>query len=257
MDLDLDGRVALVCASTAGLGLASARALAAEGAHVVISGRRGDVAKAIAAQLPKASWVEIDLTEGGAADHLVAEATAQAGPIDILVLNGPGPAPGTAADLDPATAGGALEQLLLGHVRLVSKVLPGMRERGWGRIVAIGSSGVVEPLTHLALSNVGRSALAGYLKSLANEVAADGVTVNLVLPGRIATDRLISLDRAQSERSGKPVEQVQAAAEAAIPAGRYGTATEFGAVAAFLCGASAGYVTGGAIRCDGGLIASL
>jgi 3-oxoacyl-[acyl-carrier protein] reductase len=257
MDLDLDGRVALVCASTAGLGLASARALAAEGAHVVISGRRGDVAKAIAAQLPKASWVEIDLTEGGAADHLVAEATAQAGPIDILVLNGPGPAPGTAADLDPATAGGALEQLLLGHVRLVSKVLPGMRERGWGRIVAIGSSGVVAPLPNLAASNTGRAALAAYLKTLAAEVAADGVTVNMVVPGRIATARVAELDRRTAERTDRTTEEVRVASETSIPIRRYGRPEEFGATVAFLAGRPASYLTGIVVRCDGGLVRSI
>jgi 3-oxoacyl-[acyl-carrier protein] reductase len=257
MDLDLDGRVALVCASTAGLGLASARALAAEGAHVIITGRRAELANGIAAELPNASWVEIDLTEGGAADHLITEATAQAGPIDILVLNGPGPAPGTAAGLDPATAAVALEQLLLGHIQLVSRVLPGMRERGWGRIVAIGSSGVVAPLPNLAASNTGRAALAAYLKTLAAEVAADGVTVNMVVPGRIATDRVAELDRRAAERTNRTPEEVRVASETSIPIRRYGRPEEFGAAVAFLAGTPASYLTGIVVRCDGGLVSSI
>jgi 3-oxoacyl-[acyl-carrier protein] reductase len=257
MELGIGGRVALVCASTAGLGLASAKALAAEGAHVVVSGRRADVAKAIAAELPNASWVEVDLTEGGAADHLVETATAAAGPIDVLVLNGPGPAPGTAADLDPAGAAAAVDSLLLGHVRLVSRVLPGMRERGWGRIVAIGSSGVLAPLPNLAASNTGRAALAAYLKTLAGEVAADGVTVNMVVPGRIATDRVAELDRRAAERTNRTPEAVRAASETSIPMRRYGRTEEFGATVAFLAGAGASYVTGTIVRCDGGLVSSI
>jgi 3-oxoacyl-[acyl-carrier protein] reductase len=132
-----------------------------------------------------------------------------------------------------------------------------MRERGWGRILAIGSSGVAAPLAGLALSNMGRAALAGYLKTLAGEVAADGVTVNMLLPGRIATDRVAALDQAVATRQGRTVEEVATAAQAAIPVGRYGTPAEFGAAAAFLCGASASYITGTAVRCDGGLVQSL
>ncbi|HVV18620.1 MAG TPA: SDR family oxidoreductase [Pseudonocardiaceae bacterium] len=253
MDLDIEGRRALVCASTAGLGLASARALAAEGAHVVVSGRRGALARDIAAELPNASWVEVDLTAPDAADRL-ADA---AGPVDILVLNGPGPAPGTAAALDAPTAAAAVDTLLLGHIRLVSRVLPGMRTRGWGRIVAIGSSGVVAPLPNLAASNLGRAALAGYLKTLAAEVAADGVTVNMVIPGRIATDRVAELDRRAAERSGKTADEVRVASEAVIPLRRYGRPEEFGAAVAFLAGAQASYLTGIALRCDGGLVSSI
>jgi 3-oxoacyl-[acyl-carrier protein] reductase len=257
MNLDIEGRVALVCASTAGLGLASARALADEGAHVVVSGRRADLARDIAAELPKASWVEVDLTRPTAADDLVDAATRAAGQIDILVLNGPGPAPGTAATLDAQAAATAVETLLLGHIRLVDRVLPGMRERGWGRIVAVGSSGVVAPLPNLAASNAGRAALAGYLKTLATEVAADGVTVNMVVPGRIATDRVAQLDQAAADRTNRTPDEVRAASEAAIPARRYGRPAEFGATVAFLAGAQASYVTGSIVRCDGGLVSSI
>jgi 3-oxoacyl-[acyl-carrier protein] reductase len=140
------------------------------------------------------------------------------------------------------------------HQRLVRAVLPGMRGRGFGRIVAVGSSGVQAPLERLVASNAARAALAGYLKTLATEVAADGVTVNMVLPGRIATDRTTSIDKATAERTGTTPEQARAQSEAAIPAGRYGTPDEFAAVVTFLASAAASYVTGEQIRCDGGLV---
>lgn len=132
-----------------------------------------------------------------------------------------------------------------------------MRERGWGRILAVGSSGIVAPLPNLALSNVGRAALAGYLKTLAAEVAADGVTVNLLLPGRIETDRTAAVDAANAERTGRTVAEVVQASVASIPSRRYGRPSEFAAAAAFLCSAPASYITGTALRCDGGLIPSL
>lgn len=252
MDLGLRGRTALVCASTAGLGRATAEALAAEGARVVISGRRGEVAAEIASALPGAQSVPCDVTQPGAAARLVDAATTKLGlPIDIAVLNGPGPKPGAAVDVSSDDVRAAVESLLVFQQELVAAVLPGMRERRFGRIVAIGSTSVVEPIAGLALSSIGRSALAAYLKTLASEVASDGVTVNLVLPGRIDTDRVRQLDAAAggADRAARQA--------AAIPAHRYGAADEFGAVAAFLCGRQAAYVTGSAIRVDGGLTRSL
>jgi 3-oxoacyl-[acyl-carrier protein] reductase len=257
MDLGIKGRTAVVCASTGGLGAAVARALGTEGANVVVSGRRGELAESIAAELPSAVGVAVDLTADGGPEALLAAAAQAFGEVDILVLNGPGPKPATASQLDPETTARAVHDLLLVQQMLVNAVLPGMRERGWGRIVSIASSGVVQPLPNLALSNIGRTALAAYLKSLATEVAADGVTVNLVLPGRVATDRTDSLDRAQAERSGRSIEEARAASERDIPARRYGRPEEFGAAAAFLCGAPASYITGTAVRCDGGLVGVL
>ena len=257
MDLGIAGRTAVVCASTGGLGAATARALGAEGANVVVSGRREDLAKSIAAELPSAIGVAVDLIADGGPAALLAAATQAFGDIDILVLNGPGPKPMTASQLDPVNTARAVHDLLLVHQTLVNAVLPGMRARGWGRIVAIASTGVVQPLSNLALSNVGRTALAAYLKSLATEVAADGVTVNLVLPGRIATDRTDAIDRGAAESSGRSVEDVRAASERAVPAQRYGRPDEFGAATAFLCGAQASYITGTAVRVDGGLVAVL
>jgi 3-oxoacyl-[acyl-carrier protein] reductase len=257
MDLGLTGRTAIVCASTSGLGEATARALAAEGARVVVSGRRAERAEAIAAELPDALGIGVDLTAPDGPDTLVARATEALGPADVLVLNSGGPPPSYAASIDGEAIGEALAGLLFAQQRLVSLVLPGMRERGWGRIVGIGSTGVIAPIAGLALSNVGRAAMAGYLKTLAGEVAADGVTVNLVLPGRIATARVTQIDAHIAEQEGATPEDVGARAAASIPAGRYGTAAEFGGVATFLCSEVASYVTGSAVRCDGGLVESL
>jgi 3-oxoacyl-[acyl-carrier protein] reductase len=256
MDTGLRGRTALVPGSTSGLGLASARLLAEEGANVVLAGRRGDLAREEASRLPSAHGLEVDLTEPDAVDRLVGATTERFGPVDVLVLNSGGPRPGPAETMSVDDATEALEFLLLQHLRLVRAVLPSMRERGWGRIVAIGSSGVQAPLANLALSNTGRGALAGYLKTLAAEVAADGVTVNMVLPGRIATDRVASLDRASAERSGTSPEEVQAASEASIPARRYGTPEEFASAVVYLASRQASYITGEQIRVDGGLVRS-
>jgi 3-oxoacyl-[acyl-carrier protein] reductase len=257
MDLGLHGRTALVCASTSGLGEAVARALGAEGAAVAVSGRRGSRAEAIAAELPRGVGIEADLLAEGGPERLAGEATRALGAIDILVLNGPGPRPAPAVDITADDAANAVETLVRPHLALLSLLLPGMRERGWGRVLAVGSSGVAAPLPNLDLSNLGRSALAAHLKTLATEVAADGVTVNMLLPGRIATDRTGQLDSAAAQRTGRTVEEVEAESRSAIPAKRYGRPEEFGTVAAFLCGAPASYVTGTALRCDGGLVRSL
>jgi 3-oxoacyl-[acyl-carrier protein] reductase len=255
MDLQIADRVALVCSSTAGLGLATARALAADGCRVVVTGRRGEVARQVAGELGHGSFgVAVDLAQAGAADELADAVLAETGRIDILVLNGPGPKPSAAADLDPEALHAAVALLADNQIGLVRRTLPAMRERGWGRVVAIGSSGVAAPLPNLAASNFGRAALAAYLKTLSAEVAADGVTVNMVLPGRIATDRVASLDAGAAERTGRSVEEVRRASEGGIPARRYGRPEEFGGVVAFLCGGPASYVTGTTLRCDGGLV---
>jgi 3-oxoacyl-[acyl-carrier protein] reductase len=254
MDTGLKGRTAVVPGASSGLGLAVARALAAEGANVVLGGRRGDLVRSEAEKLPSAVGVEIDLTDPGATDALVGAALDHFGPIDVLVLNGGGPPPGLAVDFTPEQLADAVALLVQPHQRLVRSVLPGMRGRGFGRIVAIGSSGVQAPLERLVASNAARAALAGYLKTLATEVAADGVTVNMVLPGRIATDRTTSIDKATAERTGTTPDEARARSESTIPAGRYGTPEEFAAVVTFLASAAASYVTGEQIRCDGGLV---
>ena len=254
MDTQLKGRTAVVPGASSGLGLAVARALAGEGANVVLGGRRGELVRAEADKLLSAVGVEIDLTDPGAADALVSAAQERFGPVDVLVLNGGGPPPGLAVDFSPDQLADAVALLVQPHQRLIAAVLPGMRERGFGRIVAIGASGVQQPLERLVASNAARAALAGYLKTLASEVAADGVTVNMVLPGRIATDRTAVIDRATAERTGTTPEEARASSEATIPVGRYGRPEEFAAVVTFLAGAVASYVTGEQVRCDGGLV---
>jgi len=255
MDLGLTGRRALVLGSTGGLGLAVATALANEGARVVLCGRRGERARELAAGLPGAAGLAVDLTRDGV-DGLVADAEAAIGPLDVVVLNSGGPPPGGAVDLSTDSIRAAVETLLLRQVELVAAVLPGMRSRGWGRILAIGSSGVQAPLPGLVLSNIGRAGLAGYLKTLASEVAADGVTVNMLLPGRFDTDRSTAIDGGRAEREGMSLEEVRDESQRSIPVGRYGDPAEFGAVAAFLCSGPASYLTGEQVRCDGGYVAS-
>jgi 3-oxoacyl-[acyl-carrier protein] reductase len=254
MDTGLHGRTALIPGSTSGIGLAVARSLAAEGMNVVVAGRRGELAEQIASELPSAIGVEADLTDPEAPHRLVQAAVERFGRVDVLVPNGGGPPPGSASEVTAESAEGAVRLLLLPHIRLVEAVLPGMREQGWGRIVAVGSSGIQQPIEGLALSNTARASLAGYLKTLAGEVAADGVTVNMVLPGRIATDRVASLDKSAAERAGISVDEARERALSAIPIGRYGEPEEFAALVTFLASAQAAYVTGEQVRCDGGMI---
>jgi 3-oxoacyl-[acyl-carrier protein] reductase len=254
MDTGLKGRTAVVPGASSGLGLAVARALAAEGANVVLGGRRGELVREEASKLPSAVGVEVDLTDPGATDVLVGAAQDHFGPVDVLVLNGGGPPPGLAVDFTPEQLADAVALLVQPHQRLVRAVLPGMRGRGFGRIVAIGSSGVQAPLERLVASNAARAALAGYLKTLATEVAADGVTINMVLPGRIATDRTTAIDKATAERESTTPELARANSEKTIPAGRYGSPDEFAAVVTFLASGVASYVTGEQVRCDGGLV---
>ena len=260
MDLGLSDKRALVLASTRGLGRGIAEALAGEGARVTVCGREG--AAAAAAEIGRATGatlfgVNCDLFDIAAIDSLVDETLAKMERVDILVLNGGGPPPG------PATAFSAddwrlwFDRMVAGHIHIAGRLVPGMRERGWGRLLTIASSSVIQPIAGLALSNGLRSVMLAWNKTLATEIAADGVTCNLILPGRITTERTAAIDAAAAERTGRAVEEVRNESLAAIPARRYGTVAEFGAVGAFLCSEQAGYVTGSAVRVDGGLIGSV
>ncbi|WP_433041495.1 SDR family oxidoreductase [Dactylosporangium sp. CS-033363] len=257
MDLELQDRVAIVCGSTGGLGLAAARRLAAEGAHVVVSGRRKDHLDAIVAELPSAIGIPIDYAEEHAAEVLYSSTVEAFGRADIVVLNGPGPAPVQARDIAGPGLQAALRTLVEFPIALANLAAPGMVARGWGRIVLIGSSGVVTPIPRLATSNVARAAAAAYIKTLAGELSGAGVTANVVVPGRVATDRVAALDEAQAGREQVDVEQVRAASRARIPAGRYGLPEEMADLIAFVCSGRASYVSGSVLRCDGGMIPTL
>ena len=256
MDTGLTNKVALVCASTAGLGLAAAKGLSAEGAHVVISGRRGALAQEIASSLPKAIGIEVDLSIPGSAEKLIKTTESTLGAIDILILNSGGPRPGSASSVTRSEYLEALEYMMLQHIELVRGVLPGMIERGWGRIVAIGSTAIQTPNSELALSGIIRASLASYLKMLSREVAANGITVNMALPGRVDTDRVQYLDNTASERQGISLAEIQRKSASSIPAGRYGKTEEFAALITFLCSTGASFITGEQIRCDGGRVNS-
>jgi 3-oxoacyl-[acyl-carrier protein] reductase len=238
MDLGIAGRRAAVAAATAGLGYASAAALVAEGAEVTICGSDEGRARAAAERLG-ARHLVADLTRPDEATRFVQAAAEQMGGLDILVTNGPGPAPGTALDTPAQAYPAALERSLLAVVHMCLAAVPGMRAAGWGRIVAITSLGVRQPYPDLVLSTTARAGATGFLRTLAREVAADGVTVNSVQPGYHATARARATMGEQPDLDG-------------VPARRMGAAGDFGAVVAFLCSAQANYLTGAAVPVDGG-----
>ena len=257
MDLGLEGRVALVVGGTSGLGLATGQMLAREGVAVALAGRRVELAREEATGFPRGIGVELDVTDTDAIGRAVTEVQSELGQIDILVLNSGGPPPSNVLRLDADEVRRAGEALLYGPMELVRLCTPHMRTNGWGRIVAVGSSGVQQPIAALASSSIYRAAAASYLKLLAEEVASDGITVNMALPGRIATDRTIEIDSARANSTGMSLEAVRESSEKMIPIGRYGTPEEFGALVVFLCSEGARYVTGEQIRVDGGLIRAL
>ncbi len=258
MDFGLKGKTALVIGGGSGLGAASARALSAEGAHVVLAGRRPDVLAASAAQMANpTTQIVWDVSDPAAAGQRIAEIRAKVGPIHILVNNTGGPPPSPAAGQPLALWTTHFQGLVLSLIAITDAVLPDMVSAGWGRIVTIASSGVIAPIPNLALSNALRSSLVGWSKTLSRELAPKGITVNMALPGRIATDRLRSLDEGKASRESRPVEEVVKENLAAIPVGRYGDPDEFGAAVAFLASRQASYITGSMIRIDGGVIASV
>jgi len=243
MDLGLAGRRAAVGAASAGLGFACAEALVAEGAEVVLCGSDPARAEAAAARLGAGTrHLVADLADPEHAERFVVEATELLGGLDVLVVNGPGPSAGTAVATPAEAYQSALDRSLLAVVRMCLAALPPMRAAGWGRIVAITSLGVRQPYANLAPSNTARAGATGFLRTLATEVAADGVTVNSVQPGLHATDRVRRVFD----------EAALSAQLAGVPAGRLGEPAELAAVVAFLCSQHAGYVTGAAIPVDGG-----
>jgi 3-oxoacyl-[acyl-carrier protein] reductase len=247
MDLGLEGRVALVTGASQGIGFAIARALAAEGAQVAMSSRSRDSIEAAAGEIGARAYVH-DMTDLDGAPALVESVEADLGPLAVLVTNTGGPPGGDPLEFTREQWQDAHRELMLGPMALITSALPGMRERGFGRIVNVSSSAAREPIPGLMLSSAHRSGMLATFRTVAGKVAADGVTLNTILPGRIATSRL--------EHLYGSLEEAEKVARDEVPAARLGRAEEIGAVAAFLCSEEAGYVTAQALAVDGGLMKS-
>ena len=258
MDLGLSGRIALVTGASAGLGLASARALAAEGAIVAVTSRSAGRAAAAAADVGSgARGFACDATDPAARRALVGQVEAELGPVDILVVNSGGPDAGRFESHTESAFTAVLDEHLGLFVALAQAVLPGMRARNWGRIVAITSCAVKQPPEDMVLSNLARAAVGATARTLANEAAADGITVNSLLPGYTLTSRVHELAGQIAERRGSSAEEVLAGWQAAIPAARLCRPEEFAAVLAFICSTQAAYVNGVSLPVDGGWSRSL
>jgi len=262
MQLDLKGRHALVCGASQGIGRASAIELAELGADVTLLARAGDVLSALADSLPRTSdsqrhrWHTVDMQDTAALQAVAAEIVAAA-PAHILINNTGGPTGGPLQNAQLDEFEGAFRQQLLAGQVLLQAVLPGMRASGYGRLVNVISTSVKEPIAGLGVSNTVRAAVAAWAKTLAGELAADGITVNSVLPGYTRTQRLDSLLAAQAKSSGRSEHDIAESLRATVPARRFGEASEVAAVIAFLCTPAAAYVNGVSIAVDGGRTRSL
>ncbi len=253
MDLGIKGKRALVCASSKGLGRGCAAALAEAGVDLVMNARGAHALEAAAADIRAAFGVQVvtvaaDITtEDGRTKVLQA-----AGPVDILVTNAGGPPPGMWTDWTRDDFITALDANMLTPIALMKALLPGMIDRGWGRVVNITSQSVKAPIPALGLSNAARTGLTGYVAGTSRQVAPHGVNINNLLPGIHDTDRATALDTGVTKAQGISMDAAKAQRTAAIPARRYGTAAEFGAMCAFLCSEKAGFIVGQNILLDGG-----
>jgi 3-oxoacyl-[acyl-carrier protein] reductase len=257
MDLGLRGRSAVVGGASSGLGRATAEALAAEGCRLLIWSRRADALEPVAADLRSTHGAEVHVAAADAADPQAAATIAGAAlyaleSVDIVVLNAGGPPVVDPTATDPDEWRRTLQLLAVTPIDLATRLLPGMRERGWGRVVAILSGGIRQPIPDLVYSSAGRLSLAAWLKTTARTVAAEGVTLNGVLPGRLSTPRVHQLDVGRAEREGRTEDEVRNEHLRGIPAGRYGDPAELAAVVAFLASDRASYVTGSFVAADGG-----
>lgn len=262
MDLGIKGKNALVLASSRGLGLGLATKLCEEGANVLISGRSAERLAAASESLTNAGpgtcqYSVVDFFDKDSADSLYSATKDNLGGIDILINNSGGPPSGDVTTPDSDQWRDQFDAMVIRIIEITNLCIPDMKKSGWGRVLTIGSSGVVQPIPNLSMANTIRSSLVGWSKSLSNEVAANGITVNMLLPGRIDTELVRQMDADNAKKLGKTVKAVVAAAEASIPLGRYGTVEEFASVGAFLVSEPASYVTGSLIRCDGGRIRSV
>ena len=261
MDLGIKGKVALVLASSRGLGQAMAVSLAREGVKVAVTGRSLEGLQKSVELIQAAGGTALalnwDLSDASVINALVTRVEKELGPIDILINNTGGPPPTPAAGQDPALWQKSFNDMVLSLIAITDRVLPGMRQRKWGRIITSTTSGAIAPIKNLAISNTLRAALLAWSKTLATEVAADGVTVNIIMPGRIATDRLRQLDEAKAKRDGADYEDVVMQMIKQIPVGRYGDPKEYGDTAAFLASQNASFITGSVMRVDGGQIQAI
>jgi len=256
MHLSLTGRHALVCGASQGIGHAVAVELATLGASVILLARSTDALEAVAQSLPRPhgqhhAWHAVDMADTAALAEIASDVVAEQ-PVHILVNNTGGPPGGSAHAAGRAAYEVAFRQHVLAAQTLLQAVLPGMRAEGYGRVVNVISTSVKEPIPGLGVSNTIRAAMAGWAKTLSGELAADGITVNNVLPGYTRTARLESLLAAQADASGRPVDEVAEALMATVPARRFGDAAEIAAMVAFLCTPAASYVNGTSIAVDGG-----
>jgi 3-oxoacyl-[acyl-carrier protein] reductase len=250
-------KIALVTAASRGLGRGCARALAAEGARVALCSRDGDQARAAAGEIAADTGAEVvgfgaDVSQADAIDRLLDGVRSALGNPDILVTNAGGPPPGTYATTPLSAYPEALNLTLMSAVRLIAGVTEAMKANGWGRVIAITSISVKQPIGNLLLSNMARAGLTGFLKTVSTELAPFGITVNALLPGLHRTDRVDQLARATAERDGRTPETVLAEMTAAVPSGTIGDPDDFGAAAAFLAGDPARYITGQNLLVDGG-----
>ena len=254
MDLGIRGKTALVCAASKGLGKGCATSLAREGVHLVITARGRDALEATAEEIRKATGAKVTTVAGDiATPEGRAQALAACPRPDILVNNAGGPPPGDFRQWTREDWLKAIDANMLTPIELIKATLDGMIERRFGRIVNITSSAVKAPIAELGLSNGARTGLTGFVAGIARRTAAHNVTINNLLPGRFWTDRLRSNVEHNSKQQGKSIEEVKQALEKAIPAGRFGTADEFGECCAYLCSAQASYITGQNMLIDGGM----
>lgn len=262
MDLQLNGRVALVTGASSGLGLAIARELSQEGASVAMVARREDQLRKAAAELSAATSRRVlpipgDVSVKGEAERVVKAANEVLGPIDILLANAGGPPSTLFESTTDEQYLAAINQNLMSSIRLAYACVPSMRSRKWGRVIFLSSFVAKMPMVGLILSNTARSGLFGFAKTLANEVARDGVTVNTVLPGHFDTPRAIELAKMRAEREKKDPEEVLKARVSGIPMGRSGDPKEFAAAVAFLASGRASFITGAALQIDGGQVSTI
>jgi 3-oxoacyl-[acyl-carrier protein] reductase len=258
MDLGLKGKVALVAASSKGLGRASAEAIAAEGGRVTICARSQEPLSQTRDAMTAAGYdvlaVQADMSNAKDIEKVVQQTVETFGGLQILVTNAGGPPPGYFPDFDDPEWEAAVNLTLMSTVRLIRASLPHMRATGWGRIINVTSISVKEPVDNLVLSNSIRAAVHGLAKTLANQIAGDGITVNNIMPGYTLTDRVYQLARARAEEQGKTFEEVIDDLGNPVPAGRVGQPDEFGALVAFLASEKAAYINGVSIPVDGGYI---